>query len=164
MSDRIAVFNNGRLEQVGTSEDLYEAPQTLFVGRFLGESTVLLGKGIAVGERQTAIEVAGHRVVADGQSRHEDLAILIRPENLRLEPVGTVPGESQNAIPVTIIDVTYLGASRRYSVRLPDGSEGAVRLGQEARIHNRGDEVAMMWEVASGVLLIDTGDAGESTT
>ena len=164
MSDRIAVFNNGRLEQVGTSEDLYEAPQTLFVGRFLGESTVLLGKGVKVGERQTAIEVAGHRVIADGQSQHEDLAILIRPENLGLEPAGTVPGDGQNAIPVTITDVTYLGASRRYTVRLPDGSEGAVRLGQDARIHNRGDEVAMVWDVPSGVLLVDTGEAGESAT
>ncbi|WP_449283820.1 ABC transporter ATP-binding protein [Leucobacter sp.] len=164
MSDRIAVFNNGRIEQVGTAEDLYEAPQTLFVGRFLGESTVLLGKGTPVGERQTAIEVAGHRIVANGQSRHEDLAILIRPENLRLEPAATAPSENQNAIPVTITDVTYLGASRRYSVRLPDSSEGAVRLGQDARIHNRGDEVAMMWDISSGVLLVDTGEAGESTT
>lgn len=164
MSDRIAVFNNGKIEQVGTSEDLYEAPQTLFVGRFLGESTVLLGKGTPVGERHTAIDVAGHRVLADGQSAHEDLAILIRPENLRLEPAGTVAADGQNSIPVTILDVTYLGASRRYTVRLPDGAEGAVRLGQEARIHNRGDEVAMMWEVPAGVLLIDTGEAGESAT
>ncbi|RGE23355.1 ABC transporter ATP-binding protein [Leucobacter sp. wl10] len=164
MSDRIAVFNNGRIEQVGTAEDLYEAPQTLFVGRFLGESTVLLGKGAVVGERQTAIDVSGHRVVANGQGSQEDLAILIRPENLRLEPAGTVPAESQNAIPVTITDVTYLGASRRYAVRLPDGGEGAVRLGQDARIHNRGDQVAMMWDISSGVLLADTGEAGESTT
>ncbi|EYT55272.1 spermidine/putrescine ABC transporter [Leucobacter sp. UCD-THU] len=164
MSDRIAVFNNGRIEQVGTSEDLYEAPQTLFVGRFLGESTVLLGKGVKDGDRRTAIEVAGHRVVADGQSSHEDLAILIRPENLRLETAGTPVGENENSIPVTITDVTYLGASRRYTVRLPDGTEGAVRLGQEARIHNRGDEVAMMWSIPSGVLLVDTGEAGESTT
>ncbi|WP_024356046.1 ABC transporter ATP-binding protein [Leucobacter chironomi] len=164
MSDRIAVFNNGRIEQVGTSEDLYEAPQTLFVGRFLGESTVLLGKGVRDGDRRTAIEVAGHRVVADGQSTHEDLAILIRPENLRLETAGTPAGEHENSIPVTITDVTYLGASRRYTVRLPDGTEGAVRLGQDARIHNRGDEVAMMWSIPSGVLLVNTGEAGESTT
>ena len=164
MSDRIAVFNNGRIEQVGTAEDLYEAPQTLFVGRFLGESTVLLGTGTPDGDRRTALDVAGHRVVANGHSRFEDLAILIRPENLRLEPAGTQPSDQQNAIPVEITDVTYLGASRRYSVLLPDGSEGAVRLGQDSRIHNRGDRVTMMWEISSGVLLVDTGEAGESAT
>ena len=164
MSDRIAVFNNGKIEQVGTAEDLYEAPQTLFVGRFLGESTVLLGKGTPDGDRRTAIEVNGHRIVADGHSDHEDLAILIRPENLRLEPLDTVVSDEENAVPVTITDVTYLGASRRYSVRLPDGSEGAVRLGQNSRIHNRGDKVAMVWNIPSGVLLVNTGEAGESTT
>ncbi|UOQ57594.1 ABC transporter ATP-binding protein [Leucobacter allii] len=164
MSDRIAVFNNGRIEQVGTAEDLYEAPQTLFVGRFLGESTVLLGRGAPDGERRTAVDVAGHRIVADGQLPHDDLAILIRPENLRLEAAGAAPTAERNAIPVTILDVTYLGASRRYAVRLPDGTEGAVRLGQEARIHNLGDEVAMTWEVAAGVLLVNTGEAGESAT
>ncbi|MFV0432700.1 MAG: ABC transporter ATP-binding protein [Leucobacter sp.] len=164
MSDRIAVFNNGKIEQVGTSEDLYEAPKTLFVGRFLGESTVLLGKGIPIGERQTALDVAGHRVVANCHLGADDLAILIRPENLRLEPADTPALEHENAIPVTILDVTYLGASRRYTVRLPDGTEGAVRLGQDARIHNRGDNVTMKWDISSGVLLVDTGEAGESTT
>jgi len=156
MSDRIAVFNDGRIEQVGTAEDLYEAPRTLFVGRFLGESTVLLGRGVPAGDRRTAIDVAGHRVLANGRAPREALAILIRPENLRLEPAGAFPTEARNAIPVTILDVTYLGASRRYAVRLPDGSEGAVRLGQEARIHRVGDEAAMTWRVSDGVLLADT--------
>ncbi|WP_336661052.1 TOBE domain-containing protein, partial [Leucobacter sp. USHLN153] len=117
-----------------------------------------------VGDRKTAITVAGHRVVANGQSSHEDLAILIRPENLRLEDVGNPVGDAENSVPVTILDVTYLGASRRYTVRLPDGTEGAVRAGQEARIHNRGDQVEMKWHVDSGVLLVDTGEAGESAT
>lgn len=164
MSDRIAVFNNGKIEQVGTSEDLYEAPQTLFVGRFLGESTVLLGAGTPLGDRQTAISVAGHQVIANGQFAQQHLAILIRPENLRLEPAGVEATTERNSVPVTITDVTYLGASRRYTVRLPDGTEGAVRLGQEARIHNRGDHVSMVWDIDAGVLLVDTGEAGESST
>ncbi len=164
MSDRIAVFNNGRIEQVGTAEDLYEVPRTLFVGRFLGESTVLLGRGEAVGDDRTAIEVAGHRVLADGRSRHSDLAILIRPENLRLEPAGTAATDDRNALPVRIADATYLGSSRRYTVELPGGGTGAVRLSHEARSYAAGDEVAMTWAVKSGVLLVDTGEAGESTT
>ncbi|MBN9613863.1 MAG: TOBE domain-containing protein, partial [Actinobacteria bacterium] len=57
-----------------------------------------------------------------------------------------------------------LGAARRYAVQLPDGSEGSVRLGQEARIHSRGDRVAMSWDISTGVLLVDTGEAGESAT
>jgi putative spermidine/putrescine transport system ATP-binding protein len=75
-----------------------------------------------------------------------------------------VPDEHRNAIPVIITDVTYLGASRRYTVRLPDGSDGAVRLGHEAPVHRVGDEVAMVWQVSAGVLLVDTGTEGESAT
>ncbi|WP_369411172.1 ABC transporter ATP-binding protein [Leucobacter edaphi] len=164
MSDRIAVFNNGKIEQVGTAEDLYEAPETLFVGRFLGESTVLLGKGVADGDTRTAIDVAGHRVLADGQSVHEDLAILIRPENLRLQPLGAEGGPGDNAIPVKVTDVTYLGATRRYTVTLPDGNEGTVRLNNEAHAFDIGDDATMIWNIRSGVLLIDTGEAGESAT
>ena len=164
MSDRIAVFNNGKIEQVGTAEDLYEAPETLFVGRFLGESTVLTGKGVADGDSRTAIEVAGHRILADGQSVHENLAVLIRPENLRLEPLGAQGLPGDNAIPVRVSDVTYLGATRRYTVELPDGTSGTVRLNNEAHSFSLGDEATMIWNIRSGVLLIDTGEAGESTT
>lgn len=164
MSDRIAVFNNGKIEQVGTSEELYEEPRTLFVGRFLGESTVLLGTGVS-SNGQTVIDVAGHRVAADGAYEGvTDLAILVRPENLRLEPVGTLTSDIENAIPVRISDVTYLGASRRYSVELPDGSHGAVRVSNDARTFALGDNVMMVWKIKSGVLLIDTGEAGESAT
>ena len=164
MSDRIAVFNNGKIEQVGSAEELYERPQTLFVGRFLGESTVLLGKGAQAGEGVTHIDVAGHRVSAEGHRDASDLAILVRPENLRLEADGTAPGEGENMVPVTIAEVTYLGASRRYTVELPDGTEGSVRVSHARRSFERGDRAAMLWAVGSGVLLVDTGEAGESTT
>ena len=164
MSDRIAVFNNGKIEQVGSAEELYERPQTLFVGRFLGESTVLLGKGSQAGGGVTHIDVAGHRVSAEGHRDASDLAILVRPENLRLEADGTAPGEGENMVPVTIAEVTYLGASRRYTVELPDGTEGSVRVSHARRSFERGDRAAMLWAVGSGVLLVDTGEAGESTT
>ena len=164
MSDRIAVFNNGKIEQVGSAEELYERPQTLFVGRFLGESTVLLGKGSQAGAGVTHIDVAGHRVSAEGHRDASDLAILVRPENLRLEADGTAPGEGENMVPVTIAEVTYLGASRRYTVELPDGTEGSVRVSHARRSFERGDRAAMLWAVGSGVLLVDTGEAGESTT
>ena len=165
MSDRIAVFNNGRIEQVGTSEDLYENPQTLFVGRFLGESTVLVGKATPHGDADTTLNVAGHPVVARGQrTETDDLAILVRPEYLRLEPVGYQHVDGENSVPVRVTDVTYLGSSRRYAVELPDESSGTVRVSQETKPLDLGDKATMVWSVERGVLLVDTGDEGESTT
>ncbi|MGX6447113.1 ABC transporter ATP-binding protein, partial [Patulibacter sp. S7RM1-6] len=64
LSDRIAVFNHGRVEQVGTAEELYEAPRTLFCAQFLGESTVLRGDARADGEA-SVVTVQGHAVRAE---------------------------------------------------------------------------------------------------
>ncbi|MFX7926508.1 sulfate ABC transporter ATP-binding protein, partial [Acinetobacter baumannii] len=61
LSDRIAVFNKGQLEQVGTGADLYTRPQTLFVGQFIGESSILRGTHQRAGG-ETALQIGGSRV------------------------------------------------------------------------------------------------------
>jgi putative spermidine/putrescine transport system ATP-binding protein len=165
MSDRIAVFNNGKIEQVGTPVSLYERPETLFVGRFLGESTVLAGREAGLTESGTIVDFEGHQVHADGRNQSSDLAILIRPENIRLQPVGYIAASAaENTLPVTVIGVTYLGSAWRYEVQLPDGNSGTVRTPQSTTVIPAGESAVMAWDVDLGVLLADTGDAGESTT
>ena len=61
LSDRIAVFNRGRIEQVGTGRQLYDEPATLFVGSFIGNSTVLRGEAMISGN-ETAIAISGQKV------------------------------------------------------------------------------------------------------
>ena len=92
MSDRLAVFSQGRIEQVGSPAEVYERPATAFVANFVGTSNVL-GDGTAV-----------------------------RPEKLRLEDVAysAQPGEQTRR--GTVEDVVYLGPITRYVVRLEDGA------------------------------------------
>ena len=92
MSDRLAVFNRGRIEQVGTPADVYEQPGTEFVANFVGTSNVLPG----------------------GRA--------IRPEKLRLEAAAYAPQGGEEVRGGTIEDVVYLGPVTRYVVRLGDGS------------------------------------------
>jgi len=92
MSDRLAVFNQGRIEQVGTPSEVYERPGTEFVANFVGTSNVL-GDGLAV-----------------------------RPEKLRLEATAYVATAGEESRRGTIEDVVYLGPITRYVVRLEDGS------------------------------------------
>ncbi|RVB01046.1 ATP-binding cassette domain-containing protein, partial [Mesorhizobium sp. M7A.F.Ca.CA.004.05.1.1] len=66
LSDRIAVFNQGRIEQVGTGRQLYDEPTTLFVAKFIGESTSLRGEAQASGD-QTSLTIAGQKIVAYGK-------------------------------------------------------------------------------------------------
>ena len=165
LSDRIAVFNNGRIEQVGSPTELYKKPETLFVGRFLGESTVLFGPAVDSVGGMTTLGVAGRTVRVPGKGSSASQAILIRPENITLQDEGTVPESPQaNSLPVIVLDANYLGASWRCEVQLPDGSTGTVRESHSTVVREPGTRAMMTWNVESGVLLEDTGDAGESLT
>ncbi len=165
LSDRIAVFNNGRIEQVGTPAELYQRPETLFVGRFLGESTVLSGSMIDTAGATTTLDVSGHAIRVPGQKNSTSLAILIRPENITLDEEGTVPESSDvNTLPVTVLDANYLGSAWRCEVQLPDGSTGTVREAHSTGVREPGTRALMRWNVDSGVLLEDTGDEGVSLT
>jgi putative spermidine/putrescine transport system ATP-binding protein len=165
MSDRIAVFNNGKIEQVGSSVELYERPDTLFVGRFLGESTVLTGKRSGSIDGGTIVDFAGHAIRVPGERPGDELAVLIRPENIVLHQEGYVPDSASfNALVVRVLGVTYLGSAWRYEVLLPDGSTGTVRVAHSSEIFEEGSNAMMVWRVESGVLLQDSGERGESTT
>ncbi len=102
MSDRIAVFNHGKIEQVGTPAELYERPRTRFVAGFVGTSNLLDG--------ETAQRITG-----------SDAPISVRPERIRLCDSGTpVPPDSYSAEGI-IEDVVYLGMTTRYTVSLNSG-------------------------------------------
>jgi putative spermidine/putrescine transport system ATP-binding protein len=99
MSDRIAVFNSGRIEQVGTPEDVYEHPATEFVAGFVGISNLL--------ER-------------DGRR------FTIRPEKIRILDDGEEPKPGMHAERGTVRDVVYAGMTTRYVVDLEEGGELVV--------------------------------------
>jgi putative spermidine/putrescine transport system ATP-binding protein len=107
MSDRIAVFNEGRVEQIGTPADLYERPETEFVAGFVGTSNVLDG--------QDAAAVLG-----------TPTAVTIRPEKIRLVEPGAAAGEGEVATAGEIRGVRYLGSDTRYTVALDAGGELVV--------------------------------------
>lgn len=165
MSDRIAVFNNGKIEQVGTPTELYEQPVTLFVGKFLGESTVFFGKGTPNADGTTTVDCAGVAIRANGNLTADKHAVLVRPENISLHESGFVNNDAgTNSIPGTVETVTYLGSAWRYEVKLADGSMGTVRTPHDAPVFTERTPVVLTWPVHSGVLLEDLGDADESLT
>ena len=71
LSDRIAVFNNGTIEQIGTAEDLYERPASLFVARFLGDSSTFAGEGSTTGD-VTTVTLDEQTVSANGRLEMAD--------------------------------------------------------------------------------------------
>jgi putative spermidine/putrescine transport system ATP-binding protein len=107
MSDRLAVFNRGRIEQVGTPADVYERPATAFVAGFVGTSNLLTGD-------------AARTIVG------QDGTFTVRPEKIRLaEPDAPVTGGESSATG-RIRSVVYLGPDTRYIVALDAGGELVV--------------------------------------
>lgn len=107
MSDRIAVFNRGRIEQVGTPAEVYERPATAFVAGFVGTSNLLAG------------EVAERIVGRAG-------TFTIRPEKIRLAEPSAPVADDETSATGTIRDVIYLGSDTRYVVALDAGSQLVV--------------------------------------
>ncbi|MEV4355513.1 ABC transporter ATP-binding protein [Nonomuraea sp. NPDC003707] len=162
LSDRIAVFNRGRIEQVGPAEELYERPATLFVARFLGESTILRGDvtpdGIGVCAR--LLRAPGSLPGGPSDSlANKAGALVVRPERLAVREAGFSPDSEWNALPATVTGEIYLGSSRKLELRLPDGSSALVREQAGSLSDARGgDEVTLTWRVADSVLLPDSPD------
>ncbi|MCC6304542.1 MAG: ABC transporter ATP-binding protein [Rhodobacteraceae bacterium] len=110
VSDRVGVMRDGRLEQVGTPWEVYDAPQSRFVAAFVGHANILSGAVTAVGDGAVTIRTdAGLTLVAvrgglDWRPGARAWATL-RPERLRLDPGA----DAANRFETTVADVTYLG-------------------------------------------------------
>ncbi|TDB85930.1 ABC transporter ATP-binding protein [Actinomadura sp. KC216] len=164
MSDRIAVFNHGAVEQVGTAEELYERPASLFVAEFLGDSNVL--PGVVVDS------AGGRRLRGDGYelALPDDAAVtagtsavmMVRPERVVVVPdVPAAPPASGNALPGRVKQVIYMGGIRRLEVGLAAGFTmiAQEQAGGESTVA-AGDAVLATWHPRLAVVLPDTsGDA-----
>ncbi|MGD9508022.1 MAG: ABC transporter ATP-binding protein [Geminicoccaceae bacterium] len=126
MADRVAVFNQGRIEQIGTAEQVYEHPATEFVAGFVGSSNIL--------DAATARRLFGR-----------DQAFALRPERIRLDGVGEV------AIEGTVVASQYHGASSRIEVALDGGPVLAVDRTNDGTAARpaAGDRVRLAWSATA---------------
>src|SRR3954452_1336470 len=122
MSDRIAVFNEGKIEQVGAAEDLYERPESLFVARFLGDSNVLAG----VVDRQNGtprLQTEGYQLLMPKQPEvpnGEGAAIVVRPERLAVSSASGQGAPGGNVLRGRVYEAIYMGGLRRLGIECSD--------------------------------------------
>jgi iron(III) transport system ATP-binding protein len=129
MADRIVVMNAGRIEQIGTPEDVYERPNSRFVARFIGASNVL--DAVSVADRQ--VEVAGRRIaIAQGDMAPAGEAMSFCVKTHDLELLTQAPAEAANVLPGVVRGQAYLGAHRDYVVDV--GQELLVAMPPEFNV------------------------------
>ena len=154
MSDRIAVMRSGRFEQIGTPEEIYDAPMTRYVAQFIGRSTILTGTVTAVNGDTAVIEDENGRYPADASRARltpgEACELCVRTERMRVsrEPV---PGFS---LPCTVKEARYAGGSVLTYVTMAGGAE-AVATGEErmADAAQPGDTVYLCWNPAQAAVI-----------
>jgi putative spermidine/putrescine transport system ATP-binding protein len=131
MSDRMAVMNHGRVEQVGSPAEVYERPATSFVAGFVGVSNVLSADAV--------LTITGKRQ-----------AITVRPEKIRLGGPDDRPQADEVAAPGMVQEVVYVGAFTRYIVQLDAGGELVVlqqnlTMSSMDVLQARGRRVRLFW-------------------
>jgi spermidine/putrescine transport system ATP-binding protein len=128
MGDRIAVFNQGRPEQIGTPEDIYERPTSRFVADFIGETNFVdapvVRSGEGANEHLVATLPGGDPVRLPKTVPTPDgtVTLTIRPERIHLSPGGERFASGR------ITKLVYMGTDLRCTVRLANGAELAVRV------------------------------------
>ena len=162
MSDRVAVFQAGRIEQVSTPEGLYEEPKRSFVARFIGENNRLAGRVTRIDDEICDVDVDGKtvralRVAPCGPG--DATTLSIRPERVAIAPQ---PGLYTNEFDARIEDMTFLGDHIRLRVTVCGNSDFIVKIpnvvGHGAVIE--GDRVRIGWTPTDcRVLDADDGEA-----
>jgi spermidine/putrescine transport system ATP-binding protein len=172
MSDRIAVMNKGRYEQLGDPESLYERPATRFVAGFLGISNLLTGAIEGRDDRYIAIRLANGivirapRAMVDGR---DDASVGVRPEKIRLREPGAEPPSGHNLLEGTIADASYLGVSTQYQVEARGGArltvyEQNVERATRGDLWAPGEQVLMTWSPDNSFLVTETSSSTAPVT
>ena len=117
-ADLIAVMNAGKIDQLGTPEDIYDRPQSEFVARFIGASNVI--KGEARDENHVSFAGATLRVVGAKLAAGATATVAIRQHDIQLSTQA--PGHPQNALQARVTRQVFLGATRDYLVEIADGT------------------------------------------
>jgi putative spermidine/putrescine transport system ATP-binding protein len=161
MSDRIGVFNRGRLEQIGTVEQLYDQPTTRFVAEFVGESNVVRGAVREAANGCCTLETADGPL--RGRARQpfaigSAALISVRPERMRLE-AGAAAGADRDWIQGRICEVIYMGRLRKYVIDTVGGQKLIVARqsdGVGAKSFAVGEAVIATFAPDDAVVLQDT--------
>ena len=119
-ADRIAVMNAGRIEQLGTPEEVYDHPRSEFVARFLGGSNILRGRALDA----THVSFAGTPIECRGATLAlgVEVAVSIRQHDIGISNHATRPAAA-NAVQCTVVRNVFLGGARDYVVEAPDGTQ-----------------------------------------
>lgn len=153
MSDMIAVINEGIIEQVGSSSDIYERPETEFVAGFIGETNLLTGKIVKVNGKDVILECEGEEIrlkLGENLPEGSPLGVSVRPERIIW---AAIADDRTNAFQVTVREIIYQGNNIHYRVVTAKGLELGVDITNKGthKLAAEGDKVQVGWPIEQGI-------------
>ena len=148
-------MNEGRIEQVGTPNEVYETPTTPFVAKFLGESNVLQATVVEVSGTSVICDLGGHRIRTDGCTQQftagEQVEVILRTEAISLSSGAT---SLDNCFKARLSHVIYLGGHIRYQVELGTNRVSLVETNRGDRgVVQEGSDVFVGWSARDALLV-----------
>ena len=157
MSDRIAVMSQGAVEQIGSPEEIYHRPASLFVAGFIGSANLLPGTAVAYDGDATVVKLnCGATIRASGgpaiRPLGEPFSVMLRPE--RLLPTLDAPGDGRG-LHATVVDLIFQGATARLRLTLADGTDLVSYVESHARppFLQSGNPIWVTWKPGSAYLV-----------
>lgn len=154
MSDRIAVINEGRIEQIDTPREIYEHPKTKFVANFIGETNLLDAMVLEMDEDKAVIgtEVGKATVSIDPKKKikvNDGVTVSVRPEHMKFSrtPVDgfTIKGVVKEQI--------FVGNLIKMMINLNDGTEIRINRFEEGELAEIGELVYLYWDLSKGIVI-----------
>jgi len=165
MADTIAVMNHGEIEQMGAPAGLYDSPATTFVSNFLGQSNLVKAEVAGRDGEEIVVDAQGSKLAAPrSRARRTDGTVWVgvRPEKVFLSGSGSETGDGSNRLGGgQVSDVSFIGVSTQYLVRMPWGQELTV-FEQNSGARDSftvGDRVDLHWTPTHTFLLDADQDA-----
>jgi spermidine/putrescine transport system ATP-binding protein len=158
MSDRIAVMNEGKVEQIGSPREIYTRPQTAFVADFIGSLNVLeLKVDELVGDYAvTRLDESQRVVVAAEAGTHvgDEVRVAMRPEQVQLSPAGAASPDGGSFLRGRIAEVVFLGMYTQFHVDTPAGRVVSHRMADEPLAELEvGSDVVLEWQPEDAALV-----------
>ncbi|MER8751739.1 ABC transporter ATP-binding protein [Mesorhizobium sp. M1050] len=154
LSSRVAIFNHGKLLQVGAPDEVYDRPDNRFVAEFLGEINMLPLKGVhPAGDGSTGLcEDRAVSMRCKAEAVRGDAILAIRPEYMSISREAAA---GENGIAATATNSTYLGAATRLDLTTRQGAKVTVSVPNEvaAAALSKGNSVWLTWPAEKGFLL-----------
>jgi putative spermidine/putrescine transport system ATP-binding protein len=158
MSDRVVLFRDGGIEQIGTPQEVYERPRTLFAADFLGDSLSLTGRRVS----PTTVELTGVgavQVPAEDGAPLGPVRMIWRPRGVQVRP--SAPSDDGAAaasggllrVPVEVLTGGFAGDVVKLRVRFPWGEEGVVTSSWPGLDHRRGAAAEVVLDPSAAVVL-----------